>query len=98
MQLAQVTNTFLRFFTSVWGPQVPLRSFIQVDLRSTWVLLEDGRLFCSGGGNYDVGYIQHACLLSRDGAVEQLPKMLTARCWHGVIQVLHIYIFGGCTF
>ena len=36
-----------------------------------------------------------AYFLSRDGAVEQLPNMFTARCWHGVVQVRHIYVFGG---
>lgn len=50
--LAHVTSTFLRFFNSyAWGPQVPLRTPIQADQYSTWVMLEDKRVFCSGGGN-----------------------------------------------
>lgn len=52
--LPQITKTFLRFFDcyfSTWGPQVPLSASIQADVTSSWVVLEDGRLFCSGGGD-----------------------------------------------
>ena len=73
---------------------VPLRTPIQVDRCSTWEVLEDGRLFCSGCGVFQEYF--SAYLLSRDGAVEQLPNMLTERCLHRVIQILHINIFGGC--
>ena len=50
--LVHVTNTFLRFFnfpTSTWGPQVNLKATIQADASSTWVVLEDGRVFLCGG-------------------------------------------------
>lgn len=50
--LANVSNLFLRFFnccTSTWGPRVRLHNLIQADAYSVWMLLEDGRLFCSGG-------------------------------------------------
>lgn len=97
--LAQVASTFLRFFNTLsWGPQVPLTSPIQVSDTSTWVLLEDGRLFCSGG-LYGTGSRSSAMtvayLLGRDGTVDSLPCMLAGRCSHGVIQVQHLYIFGG---
>lgn len=100
IELAQVTSTFLRIFnTSAWGPQVRLSTCIQVDEGSTWVILEDGRLFCSGGGNSQAGFdsaLSVAYFLDRSGRVEKLPDMFTARSYHGVIQVRHIFIFGGC--
>lgn len=97
--LTQVTPTFLRFFnTLAWGPQVLLSTPILVGDTSSWVLLKDGRLFCSGG-NSQTGFfstvLSVAYLLGRDGAVDSLPNMLTARCSHGVIQVSQLYIFGG---
>lgn len=101
--LPQVTSTFLRFFnTSAWeyGPPVLLSTPIQADNGSTWVVLEDGRLFCCGGGQGSVQagldlFWSAAYLLGRDGAVDELPRMLTARLAHGVIQVLRLYVFGG---
>lgn len=99
--LAQVTSTFLRFFsTTAWGPQVPLRTPIQADSGSTWVVLEDGRLFCSGGG-YGQVQTDHkeawkdAYLLGVDGSVDVMPQMKTARYFHGIIQMLDLYVFGG---
>lgn len=102
LQLAQVTATFLRFFnchTSAWGPQVLLHSPITADQNSTWVVLKDGRVFCSGEGRSQAGDSNGwsvSYLLSWDGTVEQLPSMLTARHGHGIIQVQQIYTFGGC--
>lgn len=52
-ELVQVTATFLRFFncqTSSWTPQVFLLTSIRANEESSWVLLEDGRVFCSGRG------------------------------------------------
>lgn len=52
-ELAQVTKTFLRFFNTTvqdYEPEVLLRTPIQTDQYSTWVVLEDRRVFCSGGG------------------------------------------------
>jgi hypothetical protein len=49
-ELALVTEAFLCFFKpSAWGQQIPLRYHIQAEAYSNWVLLEDGRVFCSGG-------------------------------------------------
>ena len=109
LQLPQVTSSFLRFFnceTSTWGPQVRLYTRIQANTSSRWIVLEDRRLFCSGGGNYQVGFSagstsyvamwKEAYILGLNGAVNQLPDMLTARYYHGIIQVRHIYVFGGC--
>lgn len=102
LELVQATATFLRFFnchTSAWGPQVNLQTPIQADSCSTWTALDDGLFFCSGGciayaGSYET-YWSVAYLLSPDGAVDPLPNMSTARWGHGVIQVLHVYVFGG---
>lgn len=50
--LVQVTNAFLRFFnceSSTWNSPVPLRTLITANSRSSWVVLKDGRVFCSGG-------------------------------------------------
>ena len=97
IELAQVTSTFLRMFnTSAWGPQVRLSTRIQVDEGSTWVILEDGRLFCSGGGEEFDSALSVAYFLDRDGGVEKLPDMFAARSYHGVIQVINLFIFGGC--
>ena len=44
--------SFLRSFdrqTSTWS-EVPLRARVQVDSGSRWIVLEDGSVFCSGGG------------------------------------------------
>lgn len=39
---------------------------------------------------------KEAYLVSREGAVDPLPDMISARCWHGVIEVHHsVYVFGG---
>ena len=95
VELAQVTSTFLRFFhTSTWGPQILLHSLIKADQYSTWVVLKDGRLFCSGGCS-EGQTLAVAYLLSRDGAINSLPSMQTARGYHGIIQVQDIYVFGG---
>ena len=53
VELAQVTDSSLRFFncqTSTWSPQIALRTRISADNSSSWATLEDGRVFCSGGG------------------------------------------------
>jgi len=50
--VVQITPAFLRFFrcpTSKWGERVPLRTPINVNEDSSWIILEDERLFCSGG-------------------------------------------------
>lgn len=109
LELPQVTSNFLRFFnceTSTWGPQVRLRTRIQANTSSRWMMLNDGRLFCSGGGKCQVGFSagstsyaatwKGAYILGLSGVVEQLPDMLTARYYHGIIQVHSIYTFGGC--
>lgn len=54
VELAQVTDTYIRFFNcqnSAWGPQIFLHSQIKADSTSSWAVLEDKRLFCSGGGS-----------------------------------------------
>lgn len=98
--IAQVTATFFRFFncrTMTWGPKTTLGSRINADSYSSWLVLQDGRLFCCGGCRSHAGYEwDDAYLLSRDGVVDQLPHMLTARKSHGVIQLQHIYVFSGC--
>lgn len=92
--IVEVTSGFLRFFHhSTWGPRIPLNALIISDDSSSWTVLEDGRVFCSGGNSIKAAY-----LLGRDGAVESLPPMLSARSLHGVIQVIDVYVFGGCTF
>lgn len=99
--LAQVNCAFLCFFnTSTWEPKVRLSASIQVDAESIWVVLEDGHLFCSGGGKYQKGWdtkLNVAYLLGRDGAVTPLPHMLLARKNHGVIHVQPhcVLVFGG---
>ena len=95
--LAQVTSSTLRFYnchTCTWEPQVLLRTPILVDMSSTLVVLKDDRVLSSGGG-MPSSYWNAAYLLGNDGAVEQLPDMLIGRRSHGVIQVRHIYVFGG---
>lgn len=72
MKLAQVTETSLCFFdfqTSTWGSQVRLRTQIQADKYSSWVILKNGRVFCCGG-NTAAAYI-----LACDGSVEQKANM-----------------------
>ena len=51
-ELVHVSASALRFFnfqTSTWGAQVNLKATIQADNYSSWVILEDGRVFCCGG-------------------------------------------------
>lgn len=99
--LVQVTSTFLRFFDFVYfsaGPQVPLSTPIQADEYSSWVVLKDGRVFCSGGFVMGGKALKAAFLLERNGEVDPLPYMLTARYHHGLIQDGHLYVFGGCKF
>jgi len=98
--LYQVSPDFLRSFnchTSTWGTKVSLSTSIQVDRWSAWAVLEDGHLFCSGGGKNYAGLSlpNAAFLISREGKVKRLPDMQTPRGVHGVIQVLQVYAFGG---
>lgn len=103
VELAHITPRSIRFFncqTSTWGPQIRLDAQIQVDHRSQWVILKDGRLFCSGElgvylANSSGRLKKVAYLLGRDGTVAQLPDMITGRCEHGIIQVGDLYVFGG---
>ena len=56
--LVHVTASALCFFnfqTTTWGAQTNLRAQIQANNNSRWDILEDGRVFCCGGGNY-TGY------------------------------------------
>lgn len=91
MELVQVTRTFLKFFnfqTSLWDPQVPLTTQIQAYGDSSWVVLDDGRIFCCG---YATAYI-----ITRDGSVEQKDNMIEARYSHGLLHISNIlYAFGG---
>ena len=104
-ELVQVTETFLRFFhchTATWGPERVLSSPILADESSSWAVLKDGSVFCSGGGGdtSQTGWrsevLNEAYLLGRDGSVETLPSMIDVRKKHGVIEVLNVYVFGGC--
>ena len=52
-QLVHVSAGALRYFdflTRTWGQPVPLQQNILVNINSRWVVLEDGSVFCSGGG------------------------------------------------
>ena len=106
--LYQITRGFLRAFnchTSTWGRQVPLQAHIRVSLDSVWVLLKDDRLFCSGGEETDYYYGPTGCrsyslwnvafLVSAEGEVGSLPCMHIERGRHGVIELQHVYVFGG---
>ena len=93
-QLVHVTSTFLQLYsfpTSTWGPQVQLKAPIQADRWSTWVILEDRRVFSCGGIESNSTYI-----LALDGAVEEKASMKGSRSRHGVLA-LHstVYVFGG---
>ena len=99
-KLVHVTETRLHFFdceTTKWA-QVALLTPIQVDIYSSWVVLEDGRVFCSGGSKDQTGGLKQAYVLGQEGRVQILPPMLSARKQHGVIEVsinYSIYIIGG---
>lgn len=100
--LAHITATSMRLFdchSLTWAPQVMLQTSIRANEESSWVILEDGCLFCSGGGYskcQTARVWKEAYLLSPEGEVEGLPWMISARCWHGVIALHHsVYIFGG---
>ena len=64
--------------TPLLGSQVSLSASIRVDATSIWVVLKDGRLFCSGGGDWNTVF-----LISADREVSRLPNMQTARNAHG---------------
>ena len=68
---------------------------MQVDGYSSWVFLEDGRVFCCGGGGWFNA--SKTYILARDGAVEKRAKMNGARGCHGVLALNNaVYVFGGC--
>ena len=51
-ELVHVAASFLCFFnfqSSTWQPQINLRTPIQASNYSSWVIMEDGRVFCCGG-------------------------------------------------
>ena len=61
--------------------QIRLHSTMLADNMNSWVLLENGRVFCSRGGcihHTGVGY-----LIEADGVVDELPFMLSVRYSHG---------------
>lgn len=95
--VVQITHTFLRFFSLIWSPQTPLSTAIRADHGSSWVSLEDGRFFCSGGdSNGQVVEWKLAYLISPKGFVQELPPMFSARWGHGLIETSQfIYTFGG---
>lgn len=109
MELVQVKSEFLRFFDCgnlTWRRAVVLRSPIKVDPFSSWALLVNGQVFCSGGGKHQAGYYSKgisyleawktAYLLNRNGAVSVQPDMLTARFSHGIIGIDDsVYVLGG---
>jgi predicted GH43/DUF377 family glycosyl hydrolase len=80
------------------------------DGSSSWVILEDKRVFCCGGEYYSAyssssssinylaaGVRNEAYILTRDGAVEQKANMNVARYGHGVLAINNaVYVFGGC--
>lgn len=58
-EFVKVTDNFIRFLdlkNITWGPEIYLRRYIRADKSSRWIILEDGRVFCSGGGKYHAGY------------------------------------------
>lgn len=92
-QLVQVTDSILCFFHfqgSAWGPQVRLKTKIQADCYSSWVILRDGSVLCCGGLGTAAAYI-----LARDGSVEQKANMTTKRWRHGLLATNTAYVFGG---
>ena len=99
INLIQVTSAFLKIFfiPNLSTFQVSLSTPIRADHGSSWVILEDGRLFCCGGGSkHQAVDWKVAYLLSLEGTVEKLPEMLSARWCHGIIEYLStIYVFGG---
>lgn len=59
MVLVEVKDRTLRTFdchARAWGKAVQLNYRIQADAFTCWVLLKDGRVFCSGGGKSHTGY------------------------------------------
>lgn len=109
LKLLQVTSTFLRFFNceiSTWEQRVSLDTKIKADEYSSWLILKDGRLLCSGGGNHHIGYSEgckdysvswkKAYIIDYYGIVDSLPRMISARSSHGIIEVQQlVYVFGG---
>ena len=86
-QLVHVTASTLCFYnfpTSTWGPQVQLKATIQADWGSTWVILEDRRVFSCGGYSGGSGST-YTYILALDGAVEEKASMKGARQCHGLI-------------
>lgn len=104
--LVQVTDSFMRFYdfqADIWGSNIPFKGKIQANSTSSWVILENSLVFCSGG-EYSVGRFSQqvtsfagikpvncagnkAYLLGCQGQVKQLPRMDIARYFHGVIEV-----------
>ena len=101
--LAHVTNAYLRIFhcqSSTWTPRLLLSVRIMADSGSSWAVLQDGWVFCSGGlqGKPHKDK-KEAYILGREGTVTELPPMFTARGYHGVIEISYwVYTFGGCKF
>lgn len=94
--LAFVAEAFMRVFNCqdcTWGQKIHLRTKIEVDIESKWVMLDDGRLFCCGGGGNCQEVYQgrkSAYLISRIGAVNRLPDMLFGR--QGLLSLLKTHM------
>ena len=97
-QLVHLTPHFFRFFDfqkSVWEAGVNLSEEIQVNGNSRWVILEDGSVFCCGGGKYCGGVWKTVYVVQGSGVVERKADMNIERFAHGVIEVQgSIYVFG----
>lgn len=95
------TDCYRQFdlYAKAWQPAIPLKSSIQVHpTTSRWVVLTDGRLFCSGGSiaSPHLTYWRSAYILSGTGGVETLNDMRQARECHGLTQWRNsVYVFGG---
>lgn len=103
--LIDITERYIRSFnfqTGTWKQPRP-HAHIQANRLSSWVVLEDGLMFCCGGAGH-TGYSSHRGLkevyiFAHDGAVKQMTNMRGARGTHGVLAYNKaVYVFGGCIF
>ena len=98
-QLVHVKKESIRYFnfhTNTWR-YVNLQQEIQADTDSTWLVLEDDRVFiCGGFGGFSE--VKSAYVLTREGLIVSRSEMRTGRGCHGVIAFRRrnaVHVFGG---
>ena len=92
-QLVSITKDSLYFYSLVanaWKGKVTLEENLQANQYSSWMVLADGNILCSGGSGKNVW--RYACIVGESGSVQRRADMSVPRSGDGTGSVC------GCKF